>query len=150
MKEFNKLPIAVKIAVVIIVILVLNYLYKKLIKQTPPPAPVPAKKDLDKLADKNIKPTYSETQFSAWSEKLAQALNYFNTDETAVYSIFKKLNNEADLVKLIQVFGVRSIETAPFIGEDATLPQAIQQEMDADEIEKVNKILQSKGINYNF
>lgn len=151
MKEFYKLPIGVKIVVIIIAILLINRLIKKLTTPPPPPpSPTPASSEIRDLEKIGIKPSYPDSQYLSWSEKLQYALNYFNTDEDAVYSVFEKLKNQADLNKLITAFGVRPIETFVFITEDVTLSEAITSQMDTDEIKKVNGILAKKGINFNF
>jgi len=151
MNEFNKLPIAVKIAVLLIAVLLIYRLIKKLTTPTPPPpSPAPAGEELNELEKKGIIPSYPNSQYSAWAEKLQYALNYANTDENAVYSVFEKLKNQAHLNKLVSIFGTRPIEYFPFMFQDETLSEAITSQMDSDEVQKVNGILAKKGINFNF
>lgn len=151
MKEFNKLPIAVKILVVLIAILLISRIIKKLTTPPPPPpSPTPASSEIVELEKIGIKPSYPDSQYLSWAEKLQYALNYLNTDEDAVYSVFEKLKNQADLNKLITAFGVRPIEVFIFITQDVTLSEAMTMQMDTDEIKKVNGILAKKGINFNF
>lgn len=151
MDFFKKLPIWGQIAVLLVAVFVVYKLIKKVTTPAPPPpSPQPAGDDLQKLEQKGIKPSFLNSQYSLWSEKLQYALNYFNTDEPAVYSIFNSLKNEADLLKLIQTFGTRKIEMFPFVFQNATLSEAIQSQMDEDEITKVNGILAKKGINFTF
>ena len=151
MDFFKKLPIWGQIAVLLVAVFVVYKLIKKVTTPTPPPpSPQPAGDDLQKLEQSGVKTSFPNSQYSAWSEKLQYALNYLNTDETAVYSIFNTLKNQADLLKLIQTFGSRKIEMFPFVFQTSTLSEAIQSQMDEDEITKLNGILAKKGINFNF
>jgi hypothetical protein len=108
-----------------------------------------AQDDLSDLSKKGIKPSYSDTQFATWSEKLAYALAY-NTDENMVYQVMGFMKNTADILKLVQVFGTREVETFPFIFQKATLGEAITSAMNTSEIAKVNKILSDKKIKFQF
>ncbi len=108
-----------------------------------------AQDDLSDLSKNGVKPTYSDTQYATWSEKLAYALAY-NTDEDMVYQVMGYMKNEADILKLIQVFGTREVETFPFIFQKATLSEAITSAMNTSEIAKVNKILSDKKIKFQF
>lgn len=65
----------------------------------------------------------------------------WGTDEDAVYSVFNRLNNGADLRKLIAIYGTRN---------EMTLDQAIVDELSGKDLAKLNQILQNKGINYQF
>jgi hypothetical protein len=150
MNELNKLPIAVKIAVLLIAVLLIYKLIKKILPTQPAPSTKPAGEELGELEKKGIIPSYPNSQYSAWAEKLQYALNYANTDENAVYSVFEKLKNQADLNKLITIFGKRAIEYFPFMFQDETLSEAITSQMDGNEVQKVNGILAKKGINFNF
>lgn len=151
MDFFKKLPIWGQIAVLLIAVFIVYKLFKKVTTPAPPPpSPQPAGDDLQKLEKRGIQQSFPNSQYSVFSEKLQVAFNYLNTDEDAIYSVFNSLKNEADLLKLIQTFGTREIEVLPFITQDETLTEAIQSQMDADEIAKVNGILAKKGINFNF
>jgi hypothetical protein len=108
-----------------------------------------AQDDLKNLGSQGIKPSYSDTQYATWSEKLAYSLAY-NTDEDMVYQVMGFMKNTADVLKLVQVFGTREVETFPFIFQKATLGEAITSAMNTSEISKVNKILSDKKINFRF
>lgn len=89
--------------------------------------------------------TLSESEIRNLANKLEQAFygNVFGwgTDENAVYEVFNRINNGADLRKLISVYGTR---------HDMTLNQAIVDELGRSELNKVNTILSNKGIDYAF
>lgn len=112
-------------------------------------SPSQAGDELNDLKKQGVLPSYPDSQFAVWSEKLAYALSW-NTDEKAVYSIMGFMKNQADVLKLVQVFGSREVEGFPFIFQKATLSEAIIQSMNSTEISKVNDILKSKKINFIF
>lgn len=89
--------------------------------------------------------TLSESEIRNLANKLEQAFygNVFGwgTDENAVYEVFNRINNGADLRKQISVYGTR---------HDMTLNQAIVDELGRSELNKVNTILSNKGIDYAF
>lgn len=65
----------------------------------------------------------------------------WGTDEDAVYNVFNNMNNTADVLRLVQEFGVKG-------GMD--LQSYMRSELSAKELQKVNGILSSKGITYSF
>ena len=89
--------------------------------------------------------TLSESEIRNLANKLEQAFygNVFGwgTDENAVYEVFNRINNGADLRKLISVYGTR---------HDMTLNQAIVDELGRSELNKMNTILSNNSINYSF
>ena len=108
-----------------------------------------ANDDLKNLSNVGVKPSYTDTQYASWSEKLAFALAWV-THEDEVYAIMNYMKNEADILRLIQIFGTREVETFPFVRSDATLSEAIISSMNQTEVDNVNKILASKGIKFRF
>ena len=112
-------------------------------------SPQQAGDDLVVLKKQGVAPSYPDSQYAVWSEKLAYSLSY-NTDEDAVYRIMGFMKNDADVLKLIEVFGSREVEGFPFIFQKATLSEAITQAMNSTEIGKINDILKSKRIKFLF
>jgi hypothetical protein len=90
-------------------------------------------------------PSYQNTQYQIFADSLSAAMAYWgpvNTDEKAIKNVFSKMNNNADVLKLIAAFGIR---------DDWGLSKWLTYELDDDEKEKnVNSILRSKGITYQF
>ena len=108
---------------------------------------------LAELAVKGIKPTYSNTQYEAFSNKIVAAINDCGTDEQAVYDVFNQLKNEAYLYKLIEVYKLRKFKgcgSSYFGFEERSLSGSITYEMSSSEIRKINDIMKSKNINYSF
>lgn len=65
----------------------------------------------------------------------------WGTDESAVYNVFNNMNNTADVLKLVQAFGVK---------DGKTLESWIRSELSTSELRKLNYILSSRGIQYTF
>jgi hypothetical protein len=90
-------------------------------------------------------PSYQNTQYQIFADSLSAAMAYWgpvNTDEKAIKNVFSKMNNNADVLKLIAAFGIR---------DDWGLSKWLTYELDDDEKEKnVNSVLRSKGITYQF
>lgn len=65
----------------------------------------------------------------------------WGTDEDAVYNVFNNMTNTADVLKLVQTFGVK---------DGKTLQAWIRSELSSSELRKLNGILSAKGIQYSF
>src|SRR3954464_3627343 len=66
-----------------------------------------AQEELKQLQNQGINPTFSKSEFEAMAEALVEAMDGCGTDEETVYSVFRKLKNDADIRQLIASFGVR-------------------------------------------
>lgn len=126
-------------------------------------AAIDSQKELVELQKDGIVPTISESQFEGMCQSLVQSMNGCGTDEDMVYDIFKKLNNEADIRKLIAKFGIRYYEPcaadqpisyAKWWWDDKSfggaLPTWLSYDLNAGDKGKVNAILSQKGITYRF
>ena len=83
------------------------------------------------------------TQMNTLVSKLKTAFGKYGwgTDEDQVYAVFDAINNRSELFSLINAFGVH---------KDHILSEWMAKELNASELEHVNGILASKGINYTF
>ena len=100
--------------------------------------------------------TNNLTKPTAWytsaADTLEEAMNGTGTNEDAVYNIFQQLTTGSDLMKLISVFGVRYYEAGTFYSGSGykNLAEFITADFEGDEIDVINNIIQSKGINFYF
>lgn len=85
--------------------------------------------------------TLSSVTYQALANRLYQACKGLGTDEDAVYNVFNQMNNTADVLKLVSVFGLMD-------GHD--LDWWMRSELNRWEIKKVNNILAGKNIAYQF
>lgn len=105
---------------------------------------------LNQLSKKGVTVSVSDAQFESWSNILATAFSGCGTDTQSVYNVFGQLKNDADLYKLIAVYGVRSYDACLWGTKSWSLSAAISDELDASEKAKLNGILYDLGINYKF
>lgn len=93
--------------------------------------------------------SYPISQYLTFANVIETAGFDIGTDEEAIYSTFRKLNNNADYLQLLTAWGKPNRTIYDWgIGYDMTLPQYLRYEMGEDEIAKVNYILKTKGITY--
>lgn len=92
--------------------------------------------------------SYSSATYSQLADKIYAAVMYtWGTDEQAIYDVFNKMNSNLDVALLIKAFGKRRVE---FSTQDMELGAHLSNDLDSSEISKLNSILSSKGINYQF
>lgn len=119
--------------------------------------------DLQVLAQRGIYPSYSASQYEVFSQELAVAMAGCGTDDGMILNVMRAMHNDADVLRLIQVFGIRPYEpcfyTNPidhatwvfnkeaFLG---TLGVWFAWDLSTGNIEDINDILQSKGIQFRF
>ena len=160
-KKFNDLNPTVKKVVLIgaggvTVFLLLKYLLKA--KPTPEQANELAayKNRLTELASRyGIIPSYGDPYYNSWAAEILKSFDDCGTDESAVYRVFDKMNNEADVIKLILAYGVGSFKgcftQGSYFGNiHMTLSESLTSDMTNAEVGRVNDILSSHGINFSF
>lgn len=87
-------------------------------------------------------PSFQNTQYQIFADTLYTAMKGFGTDENSVKGVFQQLNNNADVLKLIQVFGIRDgYGLAGWIADDFS---------STDKDKYINQVLRSKNITYQF
>ena len=106
-------------------------------------------------------PTIQRSQAEAMSNAIVIASNGCGTDNKTIYAQFDKVNNQADILLLVDVFGLRKKERCPFTDDpresfwsSSTPPMSlsamINSEMSSTEIATLNNKLATKGITYKF
>lgn len=106
-------------------------------------------------ADYGIVPSLSKGQFSSMVTTIVRALDKCGSDEQSIYRTFEMLNNEADLYQLIVSYGIAKYDgcfegSLPFWTVNYTLSESLQSDLGDSELQRVNSILGSKGINFSF
>lgn len=114
-----------------------------------------AKDRLTQLALDGIVASLPMAQFTSMANEIKQAIANCGTDEQAIYRQFKLLNNEADLMQLILVYGIAKYDGCfegrlPSWNVHYTLSESISSDMSDSEVRAVNNILSSKRINFFF
>ena len=120
-----------------------------------------ANQDLENLAKKGIYTTMNKSAFEAMSSAIIDAVNGCGTDWGKIVSQFEKLNNDADILAFVSVFGLRKKQRCVFSDDpredfwtNTTPPMSLTAHLQSDltesEIKEINKILESRGITYKF
>ncbi len=91
--------------------------------------------------------TYETSQYDSYADKLYVAMHDISDDEETIYSVFNKMRNKSDVLKLILAYGEKRI---PLTIGNSTLPQWISAKLNPKEIAKINDILQRNLIQYEF
>lgn len=111
------------------------------------------KGDLKELEKSGVKRTLTASTYTSEANKIFTAMDGWGTDNTAVASAIFKMKNDADILALIDAFGVRTISSGrgnPEPDFTGTLPSAITHEMKRELITEINKVLAKRGIKYRF
>ena len=96
--------------------------------------------EIAELASQGVKVSYTDAQFKTYADTLERAMKGLGTDVNSVHNVFKLMKNRADVLKLIEKFGVRD-------GQD------LRQWLDAEimlYMKDINGILARNGIDYTF
>jgi hypothetical protein len=111
------------------------------------------KGELNQLALKGIKPTLGASKLSALANQLQEAFDGYGTDMEIVENAFSSIKNNADLIALMDTYGIRTYSSGRLSSEPdfkGTLSGAIANELDASNIKDVNKILSKNGVTILF
>ena len=94
----------------------------------------------------------TESQAKSYANKLFQAMDGLGTDEQSIYSVFYKLQNDADFLAIQNAFGTKTISSGSYFVSDVrgTMVPCLSSELDIDELKRVNDILSKKNIKYRI
>ena len=103
---------------------------------------------------KKAKPSLSLAGMKSIANSFFTAMDGYQTDEAAIYSGFRQMKNDADYSGVSAAFGKRTISSGylnpvPNLS-NASLIQALNDELDDDEKLTVNSILKKQGITYQI
>lgn len=108
------------------------------------------------ILDKYIKikkPTYPDNMYVGWKTALYKAMDGVGTNVDAIKNIMGYMMSDTDVVKLIDTFGIMNRKTNNPLSSDATplsLPGWFNEELTANQLYDVNKILSDKRIGFRF
>ena len=112
------------------------------------------KDDLKKLnKDDSTKQKISDSQAKSLASGLFTAMDNYGTDEDAIYSIFRKVKNDADVLAVIKAYGTKTLTvTGLWTSDDYTgdLAGSLRQELSPGDMNRINTILDKKGIEFRF
>jgi hypothetical protein len=126
-----------------------KYAYKKLNPSKNQETVTSVKTEADEILKNNLHlppseqtiPSYSKAQYKTFADTLETAMYGGGTDEAAVLDVFKKMNNDLDMLFLIEQFGTR--EGYSIFGTD---PTNLAAWLAGDGMtQAVNKLLETKS-----
>lgn len=122
-----------------------------------------ASKELKDLSKQGVVESYGRSQYESYVLKLVLAMDGCGSDEQSIFNVFEAMKNKADVLKLIEVFGVRFYQpcaaTSPisytrwlYDNESfgGSLSSWLEYDLTNSEIAKINAILSKKGIDFKF
>jgi hypothetical protein len=106
-------------------------------------------------------PTIARSTAEVMANAIVAASNDCGTEEKQMYAQFDKVQNQADILLFVDVFGLRKKVRCPFSDDPResfwstntppmSLSAMINSELDATQIATINNKLASKGITYKF
>ena len=102
---------------------------------------------LTTLQNQGISPSYPDAQYDTWANELKPALSGCGTNSTVMNGVITKLNNDADVYKLVTAFGVPTLDGCVYGTSVGSLAAALANK---GQTNNVNNILKLHGITYRF
>lgn len=122
-----------------------------------------ATNELKELAKRGIYPSYYTSQYELWANQLQEAMAGCGTDEDLILEVMGNMRNDADVLKLIAVFGVRyyrpcagsqPISYALYLMDSQSFGGGIGEwfgyDLSAGDIADINEVLKDNGVGYRF
>lgn len=118
--------------------------------------------DLPNYADAELKrliaaghgPTISESEASGYAATIVSAANDCGTDENAIWSVMQQMQNTADILLLISVYGIREYKgcfDGDYFGYHRNnLAETLTSELSAGWISDINQLFSNRGIAFKF
>ena len=102
------------------------------------------------LKKKGMTLSYSLYTYKSDAEVLLNAMGRLGTDEDSIYRVFSKMNNDLDVSELFKQFGTHLYAVSPVNFQYLDLNGWISEELNNEEIAKLNQILANNNITYKF
>lgn len=90
--------------------------------------------------------TYDLSQYKVLADRIFEALSGAGSDEEAIFTVFRKMRTNSDVLQLIKTFGTRG---SWLTGRD-TLAAWLSSDLSNEEIKKLNEILTINYITFQF
>lgn len=156
--SFKQLLIWIIVVIIIIAAIVwgINYVEKKADDREEEKKKEEQEKDTDakqtakdEIIESSL--TFSESEYIQMADKMATAFVYeWGTDENPIYEVFDKLKSKSDFLKVVDKFGVRTLESTmypwPFNMQTGNLYQFLATELDSEEKTEANIHLAKTGV----
>ncbi|MDX1447193.1 hypothetical protein [Lishizhenia sp.] len=151
-KIYKQQPVVVQIVVAIILLVIGWNVYNWAKAQMKNSAEeTQGKVEIKQLEKQGVTPSYSDSDFDAMADDLEEAMTGpSNTDDAnQVYSVLKKLKNDADFIQLNKAFGLRS-SSWDFINPTATDLSTWLRDESLVDVSVINSQLSFQGLSKRF
>lgn len=104
------------------------------------------------LSSNNIKPNFSITQYKSWADELEACFQGWGTC-SGWFNVFNSLKNQADMIMLIQQYGVRKISSGKFNPEPdfvGGLSATLTNELSTSDIVWLKQRMRDLGVNFDI
>lgn len=101
-------------------------------------------RELARDLDEEISPekvTITQEQFNSFASKLYHAMKGLGTREQDIFDVFEQMQSRSDVLQLIKTFGIK---------DGDNLKAWLYDDLNSSEINKINQILATNGVNYIF
>jgi len=95
-------------------------------------------------------PLFTQAEYAQMANMIEGATNGAGTNTEIIYEVFGKLQNNADVLELIKIYGKRLNDFFGISIGHFTLSKLLISELSSNEREKLNNILKEKGITISF
>lgn len=119
--------------------------------------------ELARLAKEGVRPSFYDSQYELWANQVAEAMNGCGTDEAMILNVMSFMRNDADVLKLIEQFGVRyyrpcaasqPISYATWLLDSQSFGGGIGEwfayDLSTSDIQDINETLKDNGVSYRF
>lgn len=109
--------------------------------------------EIKALAEKKILPTYPNSTYTQMANQLFALMDGYGSGAMSMPAIFAKLINNADMLKLIDAYGIREVSSGkgnPTPNFRGTLAATISDELDPLDIANINRVLVARKISITF
>jgi hypothetical protein len=106
--------------------------------------------EIDELKKKGMELSYPLYVYKTYASQLKNAMGGIGTDEDTIYKTFEKIRNDLDMAQLIKSYGLQRYIISPVRFLKIDLAGWIYEELNENEISKLNEILTKNNITYRF
>lgn len=111
------------------------------------------KDELKNLEQSGVKPTMSKDKYLTKANQIFTAMDGWGTNVPSIVSVIGTLNNDADMLALIDAYGVKTLSSGKFNPEPdftGTMPSAFTSELNPLDTSMVNSALEKRKLKYRI
>lgn len=107
------------------------------------------KREINKLESEGMKLSYTDAEYRMMADQLFAALDgWFSENEEDFLPVFIRMRNRADVLRLIQEYGVRDV--SPIYGPESLPGHIARYFTDSQKEQYINRPLRTNRVDYQF